>query len=170
MKTASTVLGIIGGVICIILAIVCLVAALAINPANQFIQDEFDRWEEDEFPFDEFELTVNGEEVFTEEDFEEYGYDYTNMPRMVWGMARDTLIVFAVLFFIGGILGIIGAAIVRRSHVAAGVLQLIAAFIGFVSFILLLIGGILALASGKEQPPAQQQVYTAVPPPPQAPQ
>jgi len=158
MRTASLVTGIIGSVIAIVLGVLFLLSALLWTPAGEFLRSEIDEWSGGDMPTtmeEAVDKAMSNEQAAWFANF--FGID---TGFFVLGWAQSVIILFAVLFFVGGFVGLIGAAIIRRSYVASGVMQLCASVIaglGVITFILLLLGGTLALAYGnrKEQAAAQ---------------
>ena len=167
MRIASMVIGLITGILVLISAVVLLVGGLVFSSGENFIKDEINRNEDAQaFMQEDFEIRVNGE-VYS---FSADG-DSIEMPGRFamfgLGVARGVLWVFVGLLFAGGVLGVIGAAIVRRNHVAAGVLMLIAAFVSLWGFALFVLAGIFALVPDKRSaPPAPAQPIPAPPAPP----
>lgn len=196
MKTASMVLGIAGGVVTIIFALLIVLVGIFVGYAQDWVTEE--GWSgsvridgdnvqidgENMFFGDENgSVTINGKEVRIENgkvsingdevfigDEESYSVSVNDNGVYINGeliphearefalfginMAKGVIWVIAGIVVIGGILGIIGGALVKRNNVLGGILMLVAAFLGspaVVPFVVFLIGGILALIN--EKPP-----------------
>lgn len=143
MKTASLVLGIIGGVLAIIFAIVFIVSGALVNTFADSFSSGMDELTE--------QLKAEGWEVT----------DNAEIPANVSGLANaaaGSFWIIGILSIIGAVLGIVGGALAKKKNIVAGVLLLIAAVpsfftgLGFLASILFIVGGILALIPEK---PAQ---------------
>ncbi len=168
MRTASMVLGIVGGILAIIFSIVALVIA---GTADIFIPnvnyyDDF---------MDEFDDALEGfgDEYGFEFDFD-YNYDWNDAAQSAARAGITYMYVAGSLGIIGGILGIIGGAVVKKKNVLAGIFMIIGCVLsslsgwGLFGSIPLLVGGILALikdkraqyaAGGYPYPPYQTNPY-----------
>lgn len=198
MKTASMVLGIVGGIVTILLALIMILIGLlfgytgdwlAENGWNGSVRIDGDNVEIDgdvlhfgnedaliqidgtEVRVQNGKVSINGDEVFDgDEDHYSVSIDDDSViingehiPFRARGWARfginvanGVLWVLAVIVVVGGILGIIGGAMVKRNNVLGGILMLVAAFLGspaVLPFVLFLVGGILALIN--EKPPVR---------------
>ncbi len=155
MKTASLVLGIIGGVLAIIFAIVFMIGGAFVNSAASYVQDM------GEFGGAMDELSEQLEaEGFTVED-SDVNYDALDDAINYGASAVATgFYIAGILGIIGGILGIVGGALAKKKNVVAGILMLVAAVpsfftgLGIIASILFIIGGILALIPDKSAPVA----------------
>ena len=149
MKTASLVLGIIGAAFAIIVAIVFLAGGAFLGAASNVVNNM------DEQLGDIIAESTDGD-VRVDIDLDGLGE--------VTGAAADLVSVWAYVWcglsVVGAVLGIIGAVKVNKNNVTAGVLMLVAAVpsfftgVGIIASILFIIGGILALVSGKSAPAA----------------
>ncbi len=141
MKTASMVLGIIGAAFAIIVAIVFLAGGAFLGAASNVVNNMDEELE------NAISESVDGLDVDVD-----------------LSVAADAVSVWAYVWcglsVVGAVLGIVGAVNVKKSNIAAGVLMLVAAVpsfftgLGFIASILFIIGGILALVSGKSAPAA----------------
>lgn len=167
MRTASLVLGIVGGVLAIIFGIVSLVIA---GTADIFIPGGYSYYDDymDEFN-DALEEFSDGYYDF---DFD-YDYSWDIATQAARGYVTYMYIV-GPLGIIGGILGIVGGAIVKKKNILAGVFMIVGCLLsslsgwGLFGGIPLLVGGILALikdkraqmtAAGYAYPPYQPSPY-----------
>jgi hypothetical protein len=169
MRTASMVLGIVGGILAIILGIVALVIA---GTADIFIlEDSYGNYMDD-FN-DALEKFSDGNYDFDFEYDFNYSYEWDVATQAARGYVTY-LYIAGSLGMIGGILGIIGGAIVKKKNVLAGVFMIIACVLsslsvwGLFGSVPLLVGGILALikdkraqyaAAGYPYPPYQPNPY-----------
>ncbi len=156
MKTASMVMGIIGGSLALLIALFLILGGAAfLNRSLWEFDSGYDDWE------------WNTREAM-------------DAGRNVGG---GLFITFGVLSAIGGAMGLIAGIIVKKSNVAAGVLMIISAviclivFFNFVSMILFILGAVFAFVKEKPQyaaqpyPPQPYPPYPPYPPaPPQQPQ
>ncbi len=132
MRKASMVLGIIGGSLAIFVALFTMLGGVAFSYLGQT-----DVW------------TENIEEATKDDSV----FDAETVTAAFEGpkFAANVFLVIGAVIFISGVLGIIGGAIVNKNNIAAGVLMLLGGMIAlftlwaFISFILLLLGGIFAL-------------------------
>jgi hypothetical protein len=157
MKTASLVLGIIGGVLAIIFAIFFMIGGAVMNSAANYVS------EMDDFGGAMDELTQQLEaEGLTIEDND---VDYSSLDDAInygAGAVAAGLYIAGILGIIGGIMGIVGGALAKKKNVVAGILMLVAAVpsfftgLGFIASILFIIGGILALIPDKQAAPPVQ--------------
>lgn len=154
MKTASLVLGIIGGVLAIIFAIIFMVGGAFMDSAANYVRDM------DDFGAAMDDLTYQLEaEGFTVED-SDVNYDALDDAINYGASAVATgFYIAGILGIIGGILGIVGGALAKKKNVVAGILMLVAAVpsfftgLGIIASILFIIGGILALIPDKNATP-----------------
>jgi len=130
MRKASMVLGLIGGIMAILIALLIIAGGVFFSQALPALMDS--------------ELSAEYYDEIGELDAD---VDMDTAMSMVG-------VVFAGLgglLLVAGILGVIGAAVVNKNNVLAGVLMLIGGVIamitiyGFLCFILLILGGIFAL-------------------------
>ncbi len=154
MKTASLVLGIIGGVLAVIFGIVYIIGGIAaaslVGSADALANTlgEFgDAMEAEGW-------TVEDADV----DFE--GFD--DVYNASVGAGITMIYVVGIISIVGAVLGIVGGAMVKKKNVVAGVLMLVAAVpsfftgLGILASILFIIGGILALIPDKQAAPPVQ--------------
>lgn len=190
MKTAGLVLGIVGGALSILFALMFLFSGSMISLVgnspdftssfdaaledydfrmNDSGYDESGRYNFD-FDFDGggFDMDYNDDNF----DFNYSGYADLNAKSaldlaaaLVWGVG--------IAGFIGGVLGIIGGAIIRKKPIASGVLLIIASvlalftFIGIVSTIMMIIACVFAfIKEPATAPPAAPAPPAPMPPAP----
>jgi hypothetical protein len=150
MKTASLVLGIIGGALAIIFAIVFMAGGALFGAASNVVGDLDQQFED--------AILEGVEDSGVDVDVDLSGLD--GAANFVTGTFSAWAYIAGGLSIVGAVLGIIGAVKVKKSNVAAGILMLVAAIpsfftgIGFIASIVFIIGGILSLASGKSTPAA----------------
>jgi|GEM_PF-1522359 len=157
MKTASLVLGIIGGVLAIIFAIITMAGGAFMGGAAGYIQGT------DEFGSTMDELTDQLEaEGFVIEDGDVNFDALDDAINYGAGAVATGLYIAGILGIVGGILAIVGGALAKKKNVLAGIFMLVAAvpsfftFLGFLASIVLIIGGILALIPEKQSAPPVQ--------------
>jgi len=134
MRKASKVLGFIGGIMAVVFAIIIM-------------------------------LLFGFLFAFAAEDADTVYYHGYEMGYFQDSAVSGGLFGFIVGFIplVGGVLGIIGAAIVNEKNVAVGVSMLIGCFLilitplGYISFVLLLLGGVFALMKEPKQSDTPQQ-------------
>ena len=143
MRTAGMVLGIIGGSIALIIAVVVFVVALLSFATSDFIESE---------------VMSDMDGVY--EACDAYGVEYDSdiiEESLSYGAKTGGYIAIGtgIALFISGILGIVGGAMTKKKHVLAGVFMLISAVLSFITIwgilagLLLLLGGIFALVKVK---------------------
>lgn len=170
MRTASLVLGIVGGILAIIFGIVSLAIA---GTADYFIPGSYSYYDDYMDGFNDA-LEDFGNDYDFDFDFD-YDYDYNwDAATQAARGAVTYMYIAGALGIIGGILGIIGGAIVKKKNVIAGVFMIIGCVLsslsgwGLFGGIPLLVGGILALikdkraqmtAAGYAYPPYQPSPY-----------
>ncbi len=155
MKTASMVMGIIGGSIALIVALVMIVTGVAFYSISDYSHSEWNsEWNfEYSDSLDDYDIQIN--------------------PGRVTGFVGGGIIFFAVLSLFAGVLGLVGGIIAKKRNVAAGVLMIIAAplslfgYFNVVSMILFILGAVFAFV--KEKPQYAAQLYPPYPPYPPAP-
>lgn len=174
MRTASKVLGIAGGALAILIAVIVLISGIAVmNTVPSIIDDALEysdgfNFDSDDFNFDNGEFNFDNGEFSFDGSFDGYG--------AVQGIVVTGLIFVCVISIIGGVLGIVGGVLAKKKNVVAGVLMLVgcvlAGFSGWGIFcsIALLVGGILALVKEKPAQAAYPYPYSGysqqAPPPP----
>lgn len=158
MKTASTVLGIVGGSIAILAAIIVLLVGVvfidsAFDIVEKHISDYDSVYEEDGELYcrDSGDLIGHIDSDGTIVYNHNGGESWRDWTAFGIGIARTVIIVISVVMFIGGVLGIVGGAISRRSSTSGGIMMLIAAFLSGAGFPFLLTGGILALVASHQE-------------------
>ncbi|MEL7604111.1 MAG: DUF4064 domain-containing protein, partial [Bacillota bacterium] len=171
MRTASLVLGIVGGVLAIIFSFIAFGTAAALDIGSSYLGGDMDEYMDD-FS-DALEDYESGDFDFDYDFNSDYDYEWDYAATAVSGTATYFYIAGA-LGIVGGILGIIGGAIVKKKNVLAGIFLIVACVLaslslwGIIAGIVLLIGGILALvkdkraqmaAAGYEYPPYQPSPY-----------
>ncbi len=143
MKKASYVLGIIGGCLAVISALLCLALGLFLLLGSQAFFSEL-------FSF------INEVAI--------HNVPFNFIDGNFVGVISGVFVLFtAVISLAAGVLGLIGAVSVNKNNVKAGVLMIVGAglclitpVIGFFPMALLLLGGIFALV--KEKPEQDGQV------------
>ena len=136
MLKTSKILGIIGGGLALLLSSVFLLIGII----TFFTQTP-----------DEILEGYNSYEEFIED------YPLQRQEGLATSKAFSPLFLHAGIYaLIGGVIGIVGGAIVNKNRIIAGILMLIGSgfclysVVGFVSFILLLIGNILAFVKSND--------------------
>lgn len=138
MKTASLVLGIIGGVLAIIFAIIFIGSGALVGSMAQGIDELTAQMEEE------------GWEVVEDESVSVLATDVT-------GAAAGTLLFIGIASIIGAAMGIVGGALAKKKSIIAGILMLVAAIpsfftgLGIIASVLFIIGGIMALIPQKTE-------------------
>lgn len=179
MRTASMVLGIVGGAIALILAIVLFigssfVAAVPWSEYNNFDWNYSDSsgfdWSTDSSDSSDWEWndSTSSDELNNlldslKNNDSDYNTDsLAEVPGVVQNMVGTVLLVPAICALIAGVLGLIGGIIVKKKNVAAGVLMIISAVLSLISFFniismaLFIVGGVFALMRDRSK---QQPVY-----------
>jgi hypothetical protein len=150
MRTPSMVLGIIGGALSLVLALILVISAVAVFSAAPLLEEysDTDSWDTDfSFSYDSSDFEFSGLP-------DSFSRDFTSSVTTSIG---GIVIVLAVLAFIAGVLGLVGGIIVRTHNTASGVMMIIAAplslfsYFNIVSMTLFIIGAVFALK--KERPP-----------------
>lgn len=137
MRTASMVLGIVGGVLAVIFAIVFIIGGAFVSNVGSALDSLANELENQGW-----EVEDNGVSGMVDATAGAVGFG-------LWGVG--------ILSIIGAVLAFIGAAKVKKSNVVAGVLMLVASVpsfftgLGVIASILLIIGGILALVPESKQ-------------------
>lgn len=136
MKIASLVLGIIGGVLAIIFAIVFIAGGALMGSLTQGI-DKLSA-----------QMEAQGWEVVKDETA-------STLVSNAAGVAAGTLWLIGIAGIVGAVLGIVGGALAKKQSVIAGILMLVAAipsfFTGFgvIASVLFIVGGIFAFIPQK---------------------
>ncbi len=170
MRTASMVLGIVGGALAVLIAIISMIVSLAFVTTIPDVLDDALEFSDDYYSDGNFSFD-NGEFSFDNGDF---SFD-SDLGGSVQSIAATGIVIFHIIAIIGGILGIVGGAIVKKKNVVAGVLMIVACVLsgfsgwGVFGSIALLVGGILALVKEKPAQPAYAYPYSGYQQPPQAP-
>lgn len=150
MRKASKIIGIIGGVLAILTGLFIIGSGVIFKTVMPAMMDT--AFEQAEFETVEY---ADGTEFSVE--------DYDKMFTQTSSFAINIFLIFGSVIFVSGVVGTIGAAIVNSNNVAAGVMMLISAVAclftlwGFLSFVLLLLGGIFALVKDNKYTPAPPQ-------------
>jgi len=137
MRKASMVLGIVGGVVAILVALFAILGGVLFSTVN----------------------TTLFEENIDEESYSIDIEDYRQQSKV----GSIVFIVIGSIIFIAGLLGIIGGIIVKKNNIAAGVMMLIGRVITLIAiwailaFIPLLLGGIFALVKDNSSTLPQTQ-------------
>jgi hypothetical protein len=138
MRTASLVLGIVGGVLAVIFALLFMLSGAVVGSMGGALT----------------ELEGQGWEV--ESDLGDMTIDQAT------GLASSWLYIAGGASIVGAILGIVGGAMAKKKNILAGILLIVAAVpslftgLGVIASILFVIGGILAFIPQKENQPAVQ--------------
>lgn len=145
MRTASMVLGIVGGCIALVIALFVIFGGIVFMT---FIQN----FESSEFYSDfesdnDFDNSFN----FNEEESSRFG--------------GTIFLVMGSVLFVCGVLGIVGGILVKKRNILSGIFMIISAavffftFWGIIAAILLLLGGIFALVNeSKDIVPVTQSI------------
>lgn len=182
MRTASMVMGIVGGSIAILVSILLIFGSIAFFNFNSWGYDDdydsnmnsfdnFDKWNRfDDFDFDE-ESDVNN-------------MVQHNVPNVV----GTIFLIPAICAALAGIMGLVSGIIVKKKHTASGVMMIVAAalslfsFFNIVSMILFVLGAVFALMRERQpvlpyppnyaypQPPYPQASVPQAPQPPAPPE
>ena len=139
MKKASVILGIIGGVIAILIGLVAVGGGVMFRTVMPEIMET-----------EEFAEAYN-------EQLEGYSGEVMDAESM-FNMAGSVYTGFGIFIIVAGIFGIVGGALVKKNNIVAGVLMLVGAalslfsVVGFLAFLLMLLGGIFAFIKEKAAP------------------
>lgn len=142
MRKASKVLGIVGGAVSLLFALLCIIGGIVFMATDTSIFTEL---------FDNMYMDM--------------GFASGMIMNWTASILGVVLIVIGVLNAVGGVLGLVGGLMVDKKNVTAGVLMIVSAGLSlllsgnWLTMILCTLGGIFALV--KEKPP--------VPPLPQPP-
>lgn len=164
MRTASMVLGIVGGVLAILLAVLFLLSSSLISGiVTQALDNAELTVNQDRFEIVGFDVYAQETSLIVESS--DFRFEIKNAGGMVGSMSdagakfvNIALIVIASLSAAGGLLAIFGGAFARKKHVAAGILMLAGAVLSFFTIfgifasLLLILGAILAFMPIKKQP------------------
>ncbi len=136
MRKASMVLGLIGGILAILIALLLFAGGAFISQmAPSLMESEFNS-EYAELSSEYPELNGANADIDMDTAVNMVGYVFAGIGGLI---------------LVAGILGVVGAVVVKKSNVLAGVLMILGGILalisiyGFISFILLLLGGIFAL-------------------------
>ncbi len=141
MRVASMVLGIVGGVLAIITAIVFIVMGGVMASLNNDI--DFDiQIENRGFPFDRHSFWMSG--------------NSDDMALTVFHSMGIIFLIAGSVSLAGGVLGIVGGSIVKKKNVPAGVLLIIAAVL--CASVLFTLAAIFALVHDKKNPPPKKVI------------
>ncbi len=127
MRTASLVLGIVGGCIALVIALFVIFGGVVFSTVVP---------------------SIDNSEFYTEYDDVEYDRESMETSSKIAG---TVFIVMGSILFVSAILGIVGGIFVKKKNVLAGIFMLVGAAIsiftlwGFMASLLLLLGGIFAL-------------------------
>lgn len=137
MRKASKVLGIVGGAVSLLFALLCIIGGIVFMATDTSIfTDLFDNM------------------------YMDMGFASNMFMNWTAGILGIVLIVFGVLNVVGGVLGLVGGLMVNKKNVTAGVLMIVSAGLSllltgnWLTMILCTLGGIFALV--KEKPPVPQ--------------
>ncbi len=177
MRTASLVLGIVGGVLAIIFSFAAFATAAAVDIINPYnYMDEFSNDYMEEFDdmmegySDEFSFDYDGGDYTFDYDVDLGDY----ASGAINGLATY-MYVAGALGLVGAVMGIVGGALAKKKNVVAGILMIVACVLaglsgwGIFASICLLIGGILALVKDKSAQAAYPYPYSGYQQPQQQP-
>lgn len=146
MRTASMVLGIVGGCIALIIALFVIFGGIVfVTFIPNFEYSEF---------YSEFESDNDFHDDF---NFNEEMQESSRFGGMIF-------LIMGSVFFVCGVLGIIGGILVKKKNILSGIFMIISAavffftFWGIIAAILLLLGGIFALVNERNDIPVQQPI------------
>ena len=132
MRKASKILGIIGGALAVIIALFAMLGGAIFTS------------------FEQAEVWSEGmESVIANDDTSDT--QVINDESMVAHFVSRVFFILGAFILIMGVMGVIAGAIVNKHNVASGILMIVASAAlfftvwGFISFVLLLLGGIFAL-------------------------
>ncbi len=165
MRTASLVLGIVGGIIAILYGLILILGGSILMSSNLW-ENAYDEWSSSG------NWSGSLDSWDTNGDWGDGGWEYhyhVDMPEDVpeWvftdviPMGGGIVIGGGILAAVAGIVGIIGGSMAKKRNVAAGIMMIVAgalcmvAFFNFVSLVMLVLGGIFALIKEKQKPAAQ---------------
>ncbi len=164
MRTASMVMGIVGGAIALLFALLVIFGGLTFM--NFGIWDGSYNYDYDyDYDFDSdfnFDSLDNLDDIRFDDLDIEYELDndfYNDADDLGRAIAGTVFLVFGICTAIAGVLGLVGGLIVKKKNVAAGVLMIIAAVLSFfniISMVLFVLGGVFALMRDRSK---QQQGY-----------
>jgi hypothetical protein len=132
MKTVSLVLGIIGGVLAVIFAVMFIAGGALVNSMSEGL-DDFTA-----------QMEAEGWEVVEDENASALMSDVT-------GTASGILWLTGIASVVGAVLGIVGGALAKKRGLVAGILMLVAAVpsfftgLGIIASALFIIGGVFAI-------------------------
>jgi protein-S-isoprenylcysteine O-methyltransferase Ste14 len=154
MKTASVVLGTVGGILALICAILILLGSAFFNVIlNQIYEEEkfYSESENEDSELDADDLKkYKLDDAKAEDDDESTVTDEQIKNFMSWFG-----IIYGLFVLTAGLLGVISVFFVNTKNVLAGVLMLVGGIImfitlwGFIIAVMLVLGGIFALVNGK---------------------
>ncbi len=184
LKTASMVLGIIGGVFALLLAaglIIGGIACFSVDSWSDLIESgnfswyyswNGNTWDSEEWKYeldsDDWGIDSDDDSWHVEWDEDEFPADEV-ASAVVAGVAT-LLIVTGSFALISGVLGLIGGCIVKNKNSAAGVMMIIAAALSLfamfniISMILFIIGGVFAFKKDTPKPAIPYPPYPPYPP------
>ena len=188
MRTAGMIMGIIGGAIALLFAILIIFGGLTFM--NLGIWDGSYNYNYDyDFDFNsDFDSDLNFGSFNNLDDlnFDNYDFDdeldndfYESAENMGRAVAGTVFLVFGILTAIAGVLGLVGGLIVKKKNVAAGVLMIIAAVLSLfniISMALFILGAVFSLMRDRSKqdyvppypmPPSYPYAPQAYPQPPQ---
>lgn len=145
MRKASMILGIIGGVMGILAALLSFAMGSMFN--SDVMQDAMQQ---------SIEMAQNDPQYAEAYGDIEYEFDSPEVQQGL-NIAGGLFKGLGIFMIAASILGIIGAAIVKKSNIAAGIMMLLAGIgllftvWGILSFILFLLGGIFAFVKDNSQ-------------------
>ena len=180
MRTAGMIMGIVGGAIALLFAILIIFGGLTFM--NLGIWDgsyDYDYDFDTDLNLDSLD---NLDDLDFNVDFDDYASDsiaYRDAEEMGLAFAGTFVLVFGILTGIAGVLGLVGGLIVKKKNVAAGVMMIIAAVLSFfniISMALFILGAVFSLMRDRSKqgyvppypmPPSYPYPPQAYPQPPQ---
>lgn len=136
MKTASLVLGIIGGVLAVIFAVVFIIGGALVSSMESGMDALASQ-----MAAEGWEVTDNS--------------NASNVVSAAAGAAAGTLWLIGIASIVGAVLGIVGGVFARKKNILAGIFMVVAAIpsiftgLGLIASVLFVVGGILAFIPEK---------------------
>lgn len=171
MRTAGMVMGIVGGAIALIFAILIIFGGLTFM--NLGIWDGSYEYNYDFGTDLNIDSLDDLDNLHLDFDFDDYASDndvYRDAQEMGFAIASTVVLIFGVCTGIAGVLGLIGGCIVKKKNVTAGVLMIIAAVLSLfniISLALFILGAVFSLMRDRSK---QQGYLPPYPMPPSYPQ
>ncbi len=151
MRKTSKVLGIVGGSLSALMAVLIILGGVFIS---SFITPILENYMDSEY----YENLLEAEEI---EDYEIDEYLYKDGIFDLTRFSGAVVVAIGVVFLIVAVLGIVGGALAESSNVLGGVFMLVSGLValvtavGFIGGCLLIVGGIMAFI--KEKPTDEEK-------------